>query len=437
MTDKIRVLHAKYILPIIPVDTVFKNHCVVIKNGIIQEIVESSEGREKHPKAEHQSFTESILMPGLVNTHCHSAMTLLRGYADDYLLSDWLQKHIWPAEAKWVDYDFVYQGTTIAIAEMLKSGTTCFSDMYFFPNAVAKAALDTGMRAVLSFPVMDFSNQWAKSSEMHLEKGLIVYEDFKKHELLDFSLGPHAPYSVSDQTIFAVIEAAEKNDLEIQIHLHESEKEIIDSIAEYGVRPIKRLEDLGLLGPKLQTVHMTQIDQDDLAAIVRTGTKVIHCPSSNTKLASGVCPVQDFIDQGVTVGLGTDGAASNNMLDLFAELRLASLLAKIKSSDPRALSAHQALRMVTIEGAKTLGLEKSIGSLEKGKKADLIAVDLNKIENNPVYHPESSLVYTSSGTAVTDSWVNGEPLLSEGKLCALDETALLAIMREWSAKIKA
>ena len=436
MSDIDFCLHASRILPIVPENSVLEAHCICVgRDGVIAALMPSSEARQRYPDATHEDLGQRLLMPGLVNAHGHAAMTLLRGLADDQPLKNWLEDHIWPAEARWVDEAFVLDGTRLAIAEMLLSGTTCFSDMYFFPDAAAKAITESGIRAQVAFPIIEFQNAWAKNADDHLFKGMQVRDDFKTNPRLSFAFGPHAPYTTTNQTLERVLMYAEELDSQIQIHLHEAEHEISESISEHGQRPIARLHELGLMSPRLQAVHMTQLSAEDITTVADTGTHVIHCPSSNLKLASGLCPVPRLLENGVNVAIGTDGAASNNMLDMFSEARLTALAAKISSGKATALPAHEALRMATIYGARALGLDDHIGSLEVGKAADLIAIDLERLECGPVYDPHSTLIYTATGSAVSDVWVSGKRLVKQRTLQTLDSKNLGERMRAWGAKI--
>lgn len=430
------IIHARWLLPVEPADAVLRDHALAIRDGRILGIAPSLEAATLWQAPVERRLEHHLLMPGLVNAHCHAAMTLLRGLADDHALMEWLQEWIWPAEARFVGEEFVHTGTRLAIAEMLRSGTTCFSDMYFFPDVAAETVIETGIRAQIAFPILEHPTAWARTADEYLSKGLHVRDMFKANPRLSFAFGPHAPYTNSDATLSRVAVLAAELDAPVQIHLHETAGEVADSVSQHGLRPLERLERLGLLSPRLQAVHMTQISPADMRLLVRERVHVVHCPSSNLKLASGFCPTRDLLAAGVNVCIGTDGAASNNTLDLFSEARLAALVAKGGSGDPTALSAHAALRLATLAGAEALGLSERIGSLVTGKDADLIAVNLDRLGCQPVYDPHSALIYTAGAHSVTHAWVEGRVLLEEGQLLSLDEQALLEAADQWRSRIQ-
>ena len=359
----------------------------------------------------------------------------MRGLADDLPLMEWLNQHIWPTEQRLVCDEFVAVGTELAIAEMLLSGTTCFSDMYFFPDIVAKVAHQQKMRAHLSVPVLEFPSAWASNADDYIQKGLSVKDNYRNHPLIQIGFGPHAPYTVSDASLTRIAVLANELDASIQIHLHETAQEISDATANNGLRPIQRLQTLNLLSPRLQCVHMTQINDDDMALLKEYGCHVIHCPESNLKLASGISPVTALLDAGINVALGTDGAASNNDLDMFGEMKTAALLAKGFSEDATALPAADALRMATLNGAKALGIDKITGSLEIGKAADMVAVNLDAVGLQPVFNPLSQLVYSHCGQQVSHVWVNGELLVNDRQLSHLDRNTLKTKVESWRVKI--
>ena len=428
------VIFARWIIPVEPAHTVLEDHALAIAAGRIAAVLPAAQAR--HIAAERVfDLGEHALLPGLVNAHGHAAMSLLRGYADDYALHSWLNEHIWPAEGKWVSEPFVRDGTELAIAEMLRSGTTCFSDMYFFPDAVAQTAHNLGMRAQIHFPVFDFPTAWGRNADDYIHKGLVLRDDFKHSELISIGFGPHAPYTVSDAPLNRIAVLAAELDCAIQIHAHETQQEVDESIAKYGERPLARLQRLGLLGPRTLCVHATALNDDDIELLARNNCHVVHCPESNLKLASGFCPVQSLRDAGINVALGSDGAASNNDLDLFAELRIAALLAKAVARDAATLPAFDALRIATLGGACALGLDEYIGSLETGKCADVIAVDLSAIENQPLFNPLSQLVYTNSGARVSHSWINGKLMLDNREPTTIDLRSLKIRVRDWQIKI--
>ena len=378
-----------------------------------------------------------LLAPGLVNAHGHAAMSLFRGLADDLPLTNWLQDHIWPAEARWVDEAFVRDGSELAIAEQILGGITCMADMYFFPETSSEVIHRSGIRAQLSIPVLDFPIPGARDAGEALRKGLSLFDDLRQHPRISVAFGPHAPYTVSDDKLENVRMLAEELDAGIHMHVHETAGEIQQSLEQYGERPLARLKRLGLLGPRFQAVHMTQISDDDLSLLVESNSSVIHCPESNLKLACGFCPVEKLWQAGVNVAIGTDGAASNNDLDLLAEVRTAALLAKAVAGNATALDAHRALRMATLNGARALGLDEQTGSLELGKQADLVAFDLSGLSQQPIYDPVSQLIYTSNRSCVRHVWVGGKALLDDRRLTRLDEDKLIASARHWGEKIAA
>jgi len=429
------IISASWIVPVIPTDTLFPDCSVVIADGTIQAVLPTTEALSVYSTSKHVQLHDSVLMPGLVNAHGHAAMALLRGLADDLPLTEWLNGHIWPAEQRWVSAEFVRDGTDLAMAEMLRSGTTCFADMYFFPDEIAAAANRAGMRNQIAFPVLDFPSAWARSAEEYIHNGLAVRDDYRDSGLTSIVFGPHAPYTLDDRALQKIALLAGELDAPIHIHLHETQDEVANSIAQFGIRPIDRLRKLGLMTSQTQCVHMTQVSDGDVRHLQETGASVIHCPQSNLKLASGYCPVQKLINNNITVAIGTDSAASNNSLNLFQELRTAALMAKGADHDPTVLDVHQMLRMATIDGARVLGMEKDIGSIEIGKKADLIAIDMATIEATPVYNPLSQLVYTDSGRRVSHAWVDGVLLLEQRRLTTLDESDILARARHWQRRI--
>ncbi|TWI53540.1 5-methylthioadenosine/S-adenosylhomocysteine deaminase [Pseudomonas duriflava] len=428
------LIHPTWIVPVEPAGVVLTGHSLGIRDGIIAVLAPRSE-LKRYQAQEEMELPGMLLSPGLINMHGHAAMTLFRGLADDLPLMTWLQDHIWPAEAKWVDEHFVRDGTTLAIAEQIKGGITCFSDMYFFPDIACEAIHESGMRAQVTLPILDFSVPGAHNADEAIRRGLELFDDLKQHERITVAFGPHAPYTVSDDKLANILMLADQLDACIHMHVHETAGEVQEALVKTGERPLTRLRRLGLLGPRFQSVHMTQIDEEDLINLVETNTHVIHCPESNLKLASGFCPVEKLWESGVNVAIGTDGAASNNDLDLLGETRTAALLAKAVSGSATALDAHRALRMATLNGARALGLEKCLGSLEIGKAADLVAFDLNRLAQQPIYDPVSQLIYTSSRDCIQHVWVGGRPLLHQGRLTRLDEAELIDNARAWGRKI--
>lgn len=362
-------------------------------------------------------------------------MTLFRGMADDLPLMTWLEQHIWPAEGKWVNEDFVRDGTDLAIAEQLKGGITCFSDMYFFPKVACDRVHESGIRAQVAIPILDFPIPGASSTDESLRQAVELFGDLKYHPRIKIAFGPHAPYTVSDDNLEKIRVVADELDASIHMHVHETAFEVNQAVEHSGERPLARLARLGLLGPRFQAVHMTQISDDDLAMLVESNASVIHCPESNLKLASGFCPVERLWQAGVNVAVGTDGAASNNDLDLLGETRTAALLAKAVAGSATALDAHRALRMATLNGARALGLESDIGSIELGKYADMVAFDLSGLAQQPVYDPVSQLIYATGRDCVQHLWVGGKQLVEDRRLTRLDEQQLIANAKAWGERI--
>jgi 5-methylthioadenosine/S-adenosylhomocysteine deaminase len=431
------IIKARWIIPVVPENRVLENCALVIDKGQILALVPNDEAERRFTAKEIINLDNHVLIPGLVNAHGHAAMSLLRGYADDQPLHTWLNDHIWPTENRWVGEEFVRDGTQLAMAEMIKTGTTCFADMYFFPEQAAQVCLDAKMRSQISFPIFDFATAWGANADDYFNKGLALHDSLRAADLISIAFGPHAPYTVSDGPLQKIAVLAQEMDMPVQIHLHETAYEVEESLKQYGKRPTQRLMDLGFLSPLTQCVHMTQINDADIAMLQQTGTHVVHCPESNLKLASGFCPVDKLIKAGINVALGTDGAASNNDLDLFSELKTAALLAKAVAGDAAALDAHSALRMATLNGAKALGMDEKIGSLEIGKLADLVAIDLSGVGTQPLYNPASQLVYTHSGQGVSHVWVHGKALLLNRQLQTLDEREILGKANWWRKQIAA
>lgn len=402
------LIEARWIVPVEPANTILENHCLAIQAGRIVALLPVEEAAITYTAREQFRLTEHLLLPGFVNLHTHAAMALLRGYADDMALMHWLQERIWPAESRHVSPEFVRDGTLLACWEMLRGGITCFNDMYFFPQAAAEAALSAGIRASLGITVFEFPSAYGCDAEDYLAKGLATRDTLRNEDLISFCLAPHAPYTVSDRTFERVAVLADQLDLPVHIHLHETADEIAGSLKEHGVRPLERLRHMGLLGPETIAVHAVHLDDKEIELLARHGCHVAHCPTSNMKLASGLAPVSKLIAVGVGMGLGSDGAASNNRLDLMQEMRHAALLAKLESRNAASLPAHQALRMATLEGARALGLAEKIGSLLPGKAADLCALHLGDWALQPCYDPISHLVYTAGREQITHVWVGGK-----------------------------
>lgn len=430
------LLSARWIAPILPKRTLLNDYAIAIDKGCIIELLPASEAQQRYTADNTHTFDDHVLMPGLINAHGHAAMSLFRGMADDYPLQEWLDNHIWPAEGRWVDEDFVRDGTQLAIAEMLRSGTTTFSDMYFFPDMAASAAIEAGIRAQLSFPIFEFPSSWGQGPDEYIRKGLQVRDDFKHSDLVNIVFGPHAPYTVGDEAMKRIAMLGAELDTHIQIHCHETAAEVDTEAKQTSKRPLQRLNDLGLLTPKTQLVHMTALNDDDIELVANAGSHVIHCPESNLKLASGFCPVSKLTNAGINVALGTDGAASNNDLNLFGEMKTAALLAKMVANDASFLGDWDALEMATLSGAKALGIDDKVGSLEPGKEADIIAINLNELEQQPVFDPVSQLVYTDVGNQVSDSWVKGVQVLADRQPININLQDCIARAQQWRDKIQ-
>ncbi|MBK8958519.1 MAG: TRZ/ATZ family hydrolase [Proteobacteria bacterium] len=436
MPPSVQAIHARWVIPVEPANTVLDHHTVVLEDSLIAAIVPTAQWRSAGPHVEEIPLPEHALIPGLVNAHTHAAMSLFRGMADDRPLMDWLENHIWPAEARSINREFVRDGTRLAAAEMLLGGTTCFNDMYFFGDEAASAAIEAGIRAVIGMIVIGFPSAWAADVDEYFRKGQAVHDTFRDHPLITSAFAPHAPYTVDDHALRRIATLAEELDVPVHMHVQETQDEVERAIAVSGVRPLRRLQGLGLVTPRLVGVHMTCLDDDELDLLAHSGATVVHCPESNLKLASGFCPVDKLLARGVNVACGTDGAASNNDLDMLGEIRTASLLAKGVAGDPCALPAAQALRMATYNGALALGLERSIGSLEIGKQADMVAIDLGDARARPVYDPVSQIIYSGHRDQVAQVWVGGRRVVRDRQLMTLDLGDLRAASDDWGQRIR-
>jgi 5-methylthioadenosine/S-adenosylhomocysteine deaminase len=435
--SRVKLLSARYVVPVRPSGIVLQHHSVVLQKQKILQVLSSAEARSRYPGAEEIVLAHHVLLPGLINMHTHSPMALLRGYADDMDMQTWLQKHIWPTEKRFVSPQFVKDGTELAVAEMLRSGTTCFNELYFFPETIAEVALNSGMRACIGVPVLDAPTPWSESAAECLAKAEALLEARGGEERLSFALAPHAPYSVGDDTFREIAMRSAAWGLPVHLHLLETAYDTSHSLAQYSELPLQRLQRLGLLNERLLAVHMTQVLAADIGLISASGLHVIHCPRSNLKLASGYCPVDALNKAGVNIAIGTDGAASNNRLDVLSEAQIAALLAKGHSADATAISANTLLEMLTINAAKALGQECHLGSIEPGKWADLAALDMSGPETQPVNNVLSHLAYAANCRQFTDVWVAGERLLCDGKLARTDLAGVLERAEEWRERILA
>ncbi len=429
------VLQARWVIPVEPESVIHENYSLVIDDGKIIDLLAHDQALSQYQPRRLERLEQHVLIPGMINCHTHAAMSLLSGVADDLPLMDWLQNHIWPAEQKWVSEAFVRDGTDLAIAEMLRGGTTCFNDMYFFPEIAAQQAAMHGIRANIGLIIFDFPTIWAENADTYLAKGLALHEQLRHERLITTSFAPHAPYTVSDEPLRKMLTFADEMDLSIHMHLHETSQEVREQQQKTGQTPLRRMYDLGLLTPSFMAVHMTQLSGQEIQLYAETGGHIIHCPESNLKLASGFCPVAACLDAGINVALGTDGAASNNDQDMLAEMRIAALLAKGVSGRADALPAMQALKMATLNGAKALGLDAEIGSLKVGKAADVVAIDLSEVETQPVFNPLAQIVYAASRHQVSDVWVAGKKLLNKRQLTGVDLQDLRQRAAVWQQRL--
>jgi 5-methylthioadenosine/S-adenosylhomocysteine deaminase len=433
--SRLTLIHSRYVVPMRPSRVVLENHCVVVKGNLIIDLLPSDVANTRFESAEQVHLNNHVLLPGLINMHTHSPMTLMRGYADDLDLQVWLKDHIWPVENRFVSPQFVADGTRLAIAEMLRAGTTCFNDNYFFPDIMADVTIEAGMRACIGLPIIELATAWAESVDEYLAKAVGLLVDRETHPEISWSLAPHAPYSVSDETLTLIGSLSTQFDVPIHMHLMETQWDARHSSQVYGLSPLQRLKKLNLLNPKLIAVHMTQLTQEDIRQVAAAGLQIIHCPQSNLKLASGLCPIAELRSAAVNIAIGTDGAASNNNLDLLSEAQTAALLAKGSSGDPSAVDAFAALEMITINGAIALGMENQLGSIEVGKQADLAALDLHAPETQPMHNVISQLIYAASSRQFSDVWVAGNRLLNKGRLTSLDLSEVLSAAEKWRQKL--
>lgn len=412
------------------------DYSIVIENDKIIDLVPQDKVFDEYEANDTYQLTDHILIPGLINTHTHAAMSLFKGFADDLSLQDWLNDYIWPAEKEFINSSFVKDGSILALSEMIKSGVTTFNDMYFFPDATAEAVKELGVRSNIGLVVLDFPTNYATDPEDYLLKGFEFRDKWRNEELITTSIAPHAPYSVSDEAFTLINTYSEELSINIHTHLHETQWEIEDSIEKYGITPVQRLNNLGIIGPSLMAVHCVHLNDQDMATLAKNKVSIVHNPSSNMKLGSGIADIAKMLKQNLNISLGTDSSASNNRLDIMEEMRLAALLIKGSTKSPESFSANEAIKMATINGAKALGLESIIGSIEKNKKADLVAIDLNSIENQPIYNPLTTLVYSSSRSDVSYVWIDGEIKFKDKKLVKIDEERIIQLAKKWQRKLK-
>ncbi len=433
------ILNARWVIPVEGANqeepVILHHHSIVIRHGRITAILPTDQVSQQFTTEEIINLDRHALVPGLINTHTHAAMSLFRGLADDMPLMDWLNNYIWPAEQKWVSEEFVADGSRLAIAEMIKGGTTCFNDMYFFPDVTAQIASQAHIRATVGLIVIDFPSSWATDHNDYFDKGLKVHDQYREHPLIKTAFAPHAPYSVSDQPLKRIQMLANELEIPVHMHVHETADEVRMGLENQQMRPVERLQRLGMLSPSLMAVHMTQLTEDEISLLADSGCHVVHCPQSNLKLASGFCPVARLLDKGINVSLGTDSAASNNNLDMFAEMQTAALLAKGVANDASALPAFQALQMATINGAIALGIAEETGSISIGKSADITAIKMDNVSTEPVYNPISQIVYASQSQDVSDVWIAGKQVLKNQHLTLIDENKIIQKARYWQEKI--
>ena len=410
-------------------------HAIAVDGGRILDILPADQAQLQYQSDDLHQLDGHMLVPGFINAHTHASMSLFRGLADDLPLMEWLQDHIWPAEGQWINEEFIHDGTLHAAAEMIRSGTTCFNDMYFFPDVTARVIDSIGMRASIGLILLDFPTVWAGDPDEYISKGLEVHDHYRSNTRITTTFAPHAPYTVSDEPLTRIETLAEELDIPIHMHVHETAFEVKQAIDQNGLRPLSRLNDKGLISPRMMAVHMTQLTDEEIEMLATNNANVVHCPESNLKLASGFCPLHKLLAAGVNVALGTDGTASNNDLDMIGEMRTAALLAKTVSNNASAAPAHDILRMATINGAKALGLDNEIGSLEKGKSADIVAINMNTLETQPMYNVVSQLVYSTTRDQVSNVWVAGQQLLKNRVLITMDEQEILKKAHSWQQKI--
>ena len=429
------IIDADWIVPVSAGQDPIQNASIAISKGLIVKV-----GDQEYVHREFQcndiiSLEQHVVLPGLVNAHGHAAMSLFRGYAENSPLEAWLSESIWPLERKWVNSDFVETGTRLALAEMIHSGITCFADMYFFPEIVAKIAKETGIRSQIAFPILPFPTAWSRSAEECFHKGLGLHDEYRSDNTIKIALGPHSAYSLPEEDLRKVFMFSEELGADVHIHLLETAAEVADAKSRMGYSWITLLDKIGLLGPRLQAVHVVHAQPKEIDLLYERQVRIVHCPTSNLKLASGIAETSALISAGLTVGLGTDSAASNNSLDILAEARMTALLSNFASNNGSAISAATAIEMATLGGAKTLGLDHVTGSLEPGKSADIIAIDMRSAKYQPIYDPIAQLIYTNSGAAVSDSWVQGKRLMDKGKLVTMEEEQIFKATEEWQRRI--
>lgn len=436
MQDIDTIIQGKWIIPIEPADIILTDYAIAIDQGVILAVKPKEDLLKEYRAKDVIVKSNHVLLPGLINSHTHAAMSLLRGIADDLKLIEWLMKHVWPAESLWLSSEFVSVGSELSIAEMIRAGVTCFNDMYFFPESTIKPLIRAGMRAMISLHLLEFANPWAKNIDECFSKATTIYDKYKNTEKIYFAIAPHSPYTMTKAALLRAKAYAEERKIRYNIHLQETLCEIEYIKKHEGLRPIPYLQSLGLTNTNLIAMHVLHTDEDDLQILGENQVNIVHCPECNLKLASGYCQTQKLLRAGANVALGTDGPVSNNDLDMLAEIKTAALLGKIIADDATAINAHTALQMATINGAKALGIDKQVGSLLPGKRADIIAINLDEIESLPLYNVASQIVYTATRHQVTDSWVGGKALMLNRALQTLDLDEIKAKVKTWNTKIR-
>ena len=431
MTPCDQLIQCRWCIPVAPSVEPIDHAAIAVTGGRIAGVGPSDEVLARFTSETVIDLGRHAVIPGLVNAHGHAAMTLLRGAAEDLPLQQWLTEVIWPLETAHLSPEFVRTGTDLAMVEMLSRGITTFADMYYYPEEVARCASRAGMRVEVAFPIVDFANIWSRGADEALHKGMALHDEYRNDSLVTIAFGPHSAYSVSREALEKTAMFAGELDLPVHIHLHENAQEIAEARGRVGKSWIYYLHELGLLSPSLQAVHMTQLTDHELNLVAEHNVHVIHCPHSNLKLASGISPVGRLTEAGVNVALGTDGAASNNTLDLLAEARLAALLVKQTGGDTTLANAGHMLQMATLGGARALGIEEETGSLEPGKLADIVAFDLGAPRFAPMRDPVATLIHGAPAGAVSHVWVGGRCLYDNGGFRTLDPDAINARAERW------
>ncbi|HEX7340756.1 MAG TPA: TRZ/ATZ family hydrolase [Rhodanobacteraceae bacterium] len=429
------LIEARWVVPVQPAGVVLEDHAVIVNGDRIVAILPTPDAHAAYAPRQTVALPEHALIPGLVNAHTHNPMALLRGVADDLPLMTWLKEHIWPIEGRVMGPEFVRDGVELAVAEMLRGGTTCANENYFFPDSIAATYKRLGFRACVGLPVIDFPSTWAKTPDEYFDKALAVHDDLRGEPLVTTSFAPHAPYTVSDASFERIRVLSDQLDIPVHLHLLETAGEVTDSRRDHGLTPMQRLQKLGLVNDHLTAVHMTAISDADIELCAERGVSVVHCPESNLKLASGFCPVDKIHHAGINVAIGTDGCASNNDLDMFGEMRTTALLAKAVAGHADAFDAAATLHAATIGSAKAMGLDERIGSIEPGKQADLAAVRLDELESLPLYDVTSQLVYATGRHQVSDVWIAGKRQLADRHLIHIDADAIKVKARHWRERI--